>query len=59
MSNYKNLTPANYTMGYQDAVNNTINIHAYDTCKEYQKGFDAGCMDVREAEALCGEPQEF
>jgi hypothetical protein len=63
MTNYPNLTanytPADYTQGYQDAVHGAINIQAYDSCKEYQKGFDAGCMDVRECEALNGEPQEF
>jgi len=52
-------TPADYTRGYQDAVHGAINIHAYDTCKEYQKGFDAGCMDVRECETLDGEPEAF
>ena len=56
MNNY---TPTDYTRGYQDAVHGAINIQAYDTSKEYQKGFDAGCMDVRECEALNGEPQEF
>lgn len=54
-----NLTPTDYTYGYQDAVHGSINIHAYDTSKEYQKGFDAGCMDVRECEALNGELEEF
>jgi hypothetical protein len=58
-TNYPNRTPADYTRGYQDAVHGAINIHAYDTCKEYQKGFDAGCMDVRECEALNGEPEPF
>jgi hypothetical protein len=57
MTNHINRTPADYTMGYQDAVNNQINIHAYDTCKQYQKGFDAGCMDVKEAEQ--GEVEPF
>jgi len=50
-------TPHDYTRGYQDAVHGAINIHAYDTSKEYQKGFDAGCLDVRECEALYGEPE--
>ena len=54
-----NYTPTDYTYGYQDAVHGAINIHAYDTSKEYQKGFDAGCMDVREMEALYGEAEEF
>ena len=57
--NQTNRTPADYTRGYQDAVHGAINIHAYDTCKEYQKGFEAGCMDVRECEALNGEPEPF
>ena len=57
MTSQTNRTPADYTMGYQDAVNNKINIHAYDTCKQYQKGFDAGCMDVKEAEQ--GEVEPF
>jgi hypothetical protein len=57
MNNQTNQTPADYTRGYQDAVNGTINIHAYDTCKQYQKGFDAGCMDVEEAEQ--GEVEPF
>jgi hypothetical protein len=49
--------PPDYTRGYQDAVHGAINIHAYDTSKEYQKGFDAGCLDVRECEAIYGEPE--
>jgi hypothetical protein len=28
MTNHINRTPADYTMGYQDAVNNQTNIHA-------------------------------
>ena len=59
MPNQINQTPTDYIRGYQDAVNNKINIHAYDTCKEYQKGFDAGCMDVREGEALSGAVAPF
>ena len=61
MNGFKNPTattiPPDYTRGYQDAVHGAINIHAYDTSKEYQKGFDAGCLDVRECEALYGEPE--
>jgi len=49
----------NYTRGYQDAVHGAINIHAYDTCKEYQKGFEAGCMDIRECETIHGKPEPF
>jgi hypothetical protein len=57
MTSQTNRTPTDYIRGYQDAVNNKINIHAYDTCKQYQKGFDAGCMDVKEAEQ--GEVEPF
>ena len=42
MNNNPNKSP--WIQGYVDALNNTINIHAYETDKDYEDGYETAAQ---------------
>ena len=50
-----------WMQGYIDALNNTINIHAYETDKDYEDGYEtAAAAEIKYTEQFIkGEGNDF
>jgi hypothetical protein len=59
--NMDNPNKSPWVQGYIDALNNTINIHAYETDKDYEDGYEtAAAAEIKYVEQFMkGESNDF